>query len=386
MKEKRQISEKDKLSLITLDIETNIPHPKQAIGECIPFLVGIKEFCIIDGELQPGKYRYFRKDNFHKAVKHLKGFPGPVVGYNLLAFDYIVLFSQNIFDISPLIKHTVDLLDLFIRKVGTYRGLKLDKVCKDLFGEGKTLQDSGSLHEMWDQGKKEEVLSYSEKDCDLTARLWFELFGSSSLQILQHKIQVTEQDKSFLRGSNPSTTFKQWRKKNFKKEAIEKRIDSFQGIDKNPLDLAREYDRYVCKKTNKVFYSREIPSSTIPSGSDIKPRECPKCGDYYAHSAYKFKSSPIFEKDRLEKLWSLIRSYVQKEDKGHLYCESIGYQPIENGFPNFGISEDQFEEWLDSLKHDKRLQKFVPRFEKQTVYVSKRGQYALMKFAEENVW
>jgi hypothetical protein len=82
-----------------------------------------------------------------------------------------------------------------------------------------------------------------------------------------------------------------------------------------------------------------------------------------------------------EKLWATIKRYVSKEDLGHLLVEEIPCRKnLEVGF--FGEETLEFDEaelalWLERLKKDRNLAKFIPKFEERVSHITKRGLRAL---------
>ncbi|MGD0266202.1 MAG: hypothetical protein ABSD47_14780 [Candidatus Methylomirabilota bacterium] len=379
---------------IVVDIETDVPDPKQAVDLCEPFLVGMKPFSVVKGELQPGKYRYFEQKDFAKGARGLRRFPGPIVGYNLLGFDYVVL--RELVNVEPFLERTVDLLDFLSRKMGSHRGLKLHKVCMELLGQGKSIKDARGLAAMWEAGEREGVLQYNECDCDLTARLWLWLRNRSRIKFQKRTLQLTKDDQAFLDGRCPVFTYTEWLQKNFEPQTQEERVDPFQGVHVNPLDLAREYDRYLCKKSGAVIFTRPIPASDIPSGEDIGPRHCPACGEYVWHSGDIFKEPPKVEWDppvkpipenigkpiemaQVEKLWAMIRPYVEKWEEGHFLCEGIPRRERQEVpcYDYLGIDEEDFTLWLRQVEREPELVKYIPRFRKKISYITTRGAKAL---------
>lgn len=390
--------------LIVVDIETDIPEPKGAIDNSEPFLMGMKPFSVRKGELKAGRFRYFEQKNFEKGARKLRKFKGPIVGYNLLGFDYVVL--RNLVNVAPFFKCTVDLLEFLKRKIGSRRGLKLHKVCMELFGEGKLLEDARGLADMWKAGKREKVLRYNERDCDLTARLWFQLRNSRRISIQRHSLRFNQIDHLFLDGKRPVVNHKEWLREHFQSQPDKVRVDQFQGLHENPLDLAREYDRYVCKNSGTVMFTRLIPANEIPSGEDIAPRYCPACGKYVFHSAYVFKREPTIDGKpvdipRLEKLWAMIRHLLIKRgeppvsifgsgaegDPFHFLIEGVPRrESLEAGcYDDSGIDEQDITLWVRQVQRKPGIKKFCHRFRTTVSYTTKRTLWALTREAMKQI-
>ena len=367
---------------IVLDIETDVPFPKQLVDDCKPFLIGTKSYSVAKDGLRPEPYRYFERKHFVKALESLCKESVPIVGYNLPGFDYVVL--HDLVNVEPLFRRTVDLLEFLARQVGSRRGLKLNKVCQELFGEGKLMEDARGLAQMWEEGNREAVLRYNERDCDLTAKLWLRLRMSRSVTIQEHKIEMNRACREFLDGRRPVTTYREWRAEGFVAQSHQVRIDHFEGIEVNPIDLAKDYDRYVCKKMGTVLFARLIPRPLGEDDTRFRPLFCPVCGEYVWHSPYVFQ---LLDSSKslvhFEKLWATIKHYVSKEDLGHLLVEHIPCrQNLKVGF--FGEEALEFDEaelalWIDRLKRDRSLAKFIPKFEERVSHITKRGLRALEK-------
>lgn len=403
-----------------LDIETDVPYPKQAVDLCEPFLMGLKSFSVAKGELIGGSYRFFDRKHFVTAARELCKLPGPIVGYNLLGFDFVVL--RELINIEPLFGRTVDLLGFLARRIGSRRGLSLDNVCKQVFGQGKLIEDRRGLVTMWMAGEREKVVQYNERDCDLTAALWLRLRNARRIEIQKRTLRFANNDWAFLDGRRPAITYAKWLAENFEPHVSMERADPLHGVHVNPLDLAREYDRYVCRKSGKVMFTREIPANEIPSGEDIGPRYCPACGEYVWHSGYIFKKPPEAEWEsvkripeevgkpvgmaQVEKLWTMIRPYVVKIAEHHsmfidprlIRGPSVEPHFIVEGVPrqerhevrcydDLGIDEEDFTLWLRQVESEVGLAKYIPRFREKVSYITRRGAKALVTQAlREGLW
>lgn len=381
--------------IVAFDIETEISDPKGAIQACSPFLIGIKPFSVQRGVLVPGPYRFFEGHELPEAMRHLSKAPGPIVGYNLLGFDYVVL--RDLVDVQDAIERTIDLWDFLRKKTAKRRGLKLDAVCRTLLGKGKIPFDeetpsdaTGRIAAMWMANRRDEVLLYNERDCDLAAYLWVFLCNSKEVALGGRSFSITKEDSSLLGGTSRQTTYEAWLRRHFKRQTYRARVDQFVGIDRNPLDLAKEYDRFRCHNTDQTFFTRLVPHSDIPSGEDIAPRLCPSCGEYVWESPYTFKDFPHVQgrpvpPERLDELWCLLESHVDRIDLGD-HFEVSGFAREHSGevrlYDSLGIDESDFSRWVSGIRAP-ALQKYLPRWEDRVSYAHRRTLASLAKHAEK---
>jgi hypothetical protein len=393
-------------SILVLDIETDIPEPRQAIDLCSPLLLGFKHFVVRDGQLEAGTYCHVEPKHFRKALLEIGRFRGPIVGYNLLGFDYVIL--REFGDLRLHFRRTVDLLDFLAGKFGRRRGLGLGRVCESLFGEGKDRSLRSSLAALWHAGRRDEVLAYNDRDLDLTARLWHRLRTSRALLLDGETLRLSPSDHSFLDGRKPISTYNDWMSRTFEEQRLRTRKDAFQGLHVNPIDLAYAYDRYICTPTGEAILTRLVPESDFPSGEDTKPRTCPLCGEYVWHSPYIFKprpclaGSPILygrahqfgvrwgsrqvDDSQLADVWEIVRPHLSRWNEGHLIVEGVPRRERVE-VPNhddLGIDEHDFERWLAGVRREPSLRRFVPQFKTVVSYVSRRGLAALQAEAMEN--
>ena len=394
--------------ILVLDIETDIPDPRRAIDLCTPLILGFKRFSVRQDHLEPGKYRFVESRDFRRALREVSRFRGPIVGYNLLGFDYIVL--RDFGDTRPIFRRSVDLLDFLARKLGHRRGFGLGRVCELLFGEGKDRNVRSSLAELWRAERRDEVLAYNERDLDLTARLWQRLRTSRALDLDGELLQLTSSDYAFLDGRKPAATHRDWLGRMFEMQRSKVRTDRFQGLHVNPVDLAYVYDRYICTATGEGLLTRLVPENDFPLGEDTKPRTCPLCGEYVWHSPYTFKPRPALsdgpllygrghdfaiacevrstDDARLAKLWEVIRPHLSRWDDGHFLVEGVPRRERQEIFPddNLGIDEDNdFVPWLATIERKPSLRKFVPQFRTEVSYTSREGLRALEAHAAEMI-
>lgn len=376
--------------IISLDIETTVSDPKGLIDENQLILAGLKNYRVNRSCLTGFAFRHFESEHMRSLQRVIASNAGPIVGYNILGFDYVVLFHHGV-DISGMLRRTVDLMEFLRHKVGQLRGLKLNKVCEALLGKTKLLDDSRGVERMWAEGRKADVLAYNERDCDLAADLWHYLYFAKRVTLLNKTFRITNRDRQFLAGRQPMQTYREWLRTQFIAQVQETRVDRFQGVHENPIDLAHEFDRMVCRATGQVLYTRLIPEHDVPSGSDRKPRNCPACGEYVFDSPEEFKASPSNDGSpvplaRLERLWSLIDRHVVDIEDHHFDARGLPRDPFTREdilFNKIGVDRSVFESWFQSVKKNPMLRRFVPSFEKRMTYTTRSGMRALERSAKE---
>lgn len=113
------------------------------------------------------------EDSLRLLAGRLHAFPGPIVGHNLLEFDYRFLYEYM--QLEGIIEKTVDTLYLLWRRAGKdMRGLSLDGLSAWNGGPNRQklpLEDKFPV--LWRSGRWDEVIAYNERDCDLTFQLWW---------------------------------------------------------------------------------------------------------------------------------------------------------------------------------------------------------------------
>ena len=377
--------------IIALDIETDIPDPKGIVEDCQAFLLGVKEYRVEAGSLLPEEYHAFEAGQFAEGLEWVDNASGLIVGYNLFGFDYVVL--RPWLEDNSIIEHTVDLFALLRALTKQLRGLKLHSVCSSLLGEGKLDLGTDAVA-AWRDGKRDLVLRYNERDCDLAAKLWHFMTSAKSVRLGKAAFRLGPTQRGMLMAGGQFKGYKDWLEKEFETQTVRERIDPFVGIKANPLDLAREFDRFVCNSGGKIFYSRLIPADDYPSGEDTAPRSCPACGEYVFDSPLVFKGwaggsdgspsreGPLAASAELETLWAKISSVVAPDDWGPHFATT--------GFPRpeahearlhdlLGVSEDDFDAWVATI-HSDELQEYIPRWQHKQNWFHRRSLRALEQY------
>lgn len=377
---------KSSTRIIVLDIETDIPEPKGAIEMCEPFLLGVKHYKIEAGHLIPEDYIAFERATLADGVAHIAKTQGLVIGYNLFGFDYVVLRAW--LEGTDIIERSVDPL-YFLRTLPERpRGLKLHSVCTTLFGEGK-LELSGNAVAAWRDGNRNLVIRYNERDCDLVARLWFFLLSADTATIGEKTFHMSSAQRNILAMGGQFASYKDWLSREFVAQSMSVRRDQFVGLNVNPLELAREFDRFVCITTGKAFFSRFIPASDYPSGEDTAPRFCPQCGEYLGDSPYVFKG-PDYTRDtylaastEVEALWAKLAPELVPLDVDPHFASTGIPRSERSGLrveDYLGLADGDFESWLNQIR-SRDLQIFVPQYDRQIQYLHRRSRKAEEEYA-----
>ncbi len=113
-----------------------------------------------------GQYRYFTEENIHELVEELKR-GDPVVGFNLLRFDYPVLQGYTDFPLHTL--PTLDILEEVRKKLGFRIGL--DALAEATLGISKTADGLKAIR-WWRLGRMDELFEYCRQDVEITWKLY----------------------------------------------------------------------------------------------------------------------------------------------------------------------------------------------------------------------
>ncbi len=141
-------------------------------------LAGMKIFKFFKGKYFPKGYSYFTEDKLKELKLQISSFEGLIIGFNIYKFDLEVLegyFSESF--IEKIKRKTIDLFFLLkFLNHGFFKGLNLNALGKQNLGIGKSLDISGGqIPKLWLSGKKDKVIKYNHRDCDLTFKLWHRL-------------------------------------------------------------------------------------------------------------------------------------------------------------------------------------------------------------------
>jgi DEAD/DEAH box helicase domain-containing protein len=111
-------------------------------------------------------FHRYDEQSVNDLITEIKG-ASPVVGYNLLRFDYQVLsaYTREPLDRLP----TIDMLAIIHRGLG-FR-LKLDDVAQATLGTRKSADGLQAIH-WWRTGDLDKLFEYCELDVDITRRLF----------------------------------------------------------------------------------------------------------------------------------------------------------------------------------------------------------------------
>src|SRR3990172_8997257 len=209
--------------ITALDIETDIPDPKGMVEECQAFLLGVKQYRIEAGGLIPEDYHSFEVSQLAEALEQMNNASGLIVGYNLFGFDYVVLrpWLQR----TTIIERTVDLFAFLRAHVKHLRGLKLHSLCTSLLGEGKIDLGTDAIN-AWRNGKRDLVLRYNERDCDLAAKLWRFMITADKVVIGKATLDIGAAERDTLTSGGQFKGYDDWLKKEFEAQRTRVRADS----------------------------------------------------------------------------------------------------------------------------------------------------------------
>jgi hypothetical protein len=271
-----------------LDIETEDTDFSDK-SNCKVAVVGVKVYTLTaDGKgYAPGEYRAYLSEQFSDLATFLKAFPGPVIGHNLLDFDFPVLRPHVA--LEGVVERAVDTLYFLYSKNGKrLGGLKLDALCKENFGIGKTVTGA-SIPAMWKEGKRDEVIRYNENDCDLNLRLWWHMASGGAVKLpplkdgRQKTLTIEAADLPRLFGQSPAVKYPEWVRRavkndrliTFPMKAIE--FEDFGDFFDDGLMFPREYE-------HATFYCAACDATSLFEGTVVRGNashekvRCPKCG------------------------------------------------------------------------------------------------------------
>jgi hypothetical protein len=136
---------------------------------------------------------------------------GPIVGHNILDFDYRFLHGR--IDLSAVVPKTVDTLHILWECSGReLRGLSLDALSGP--SRGKPTK-AATVPKMWRDGDHAAVIAYNENDCDLTMDLWWRLTTRKFFPVFgplpgKELVSLREKDDEVMVGRRPQFTFNEW--------------------------------------------------------------------------------------------------------------------------------------------------------------------------------
>lgn len=157
-------------TITVLDIETSDTIRRNSRHTPKLALVGIKTFYQKKNRYIPGRYLAFTRDQIEEVPKILSKVSGPILGHNILGFDYQVL--DAFFPVKTFIPRTLDTLFFLSRKTGgKLNGLSLDALAKHNLRKRKLLSGK-QIPLLLKQGEIRDVLLYNERDLDLTFAIW----------------------------------------------------------------------------------------------------------------------------------------------------------------------------------------------------------------------
>lgn len=159
-----------------LDLETSGPHAIKPDRADLA-VVGLKVYTWDEQQkcYLAGSYEHYAPTDFSALQQRLDELPGPIVGHNLFNFDYRVL--RRHLNLGQILEKSADTLHLLYEMGGGgEEGFlhSLDMLAKENLGEGKKAKAS-TIPKLLKEGKLAEVLTYNERDCDLTFRLWWKM-------------------------------------------------------------------------------------------------------------------------------------------------------------------------------------------------------------------
>lgn len=225
--------------LCVLDLETyktDFKNPENSK----PSIVGTKSFSRTKNGYKSSGYKYYLETGLKRLNKFLVKFEGLIIGYNIYKFDLKVLKAY--FDVSPILKKTVDLfIPLVLKNNGYKKGLSLDSLSYTNFRK-KTKNPSKNMPALWIAGKKKKVIEHNKRDCELTFSLWYQAVRKGFVlfddpkpwgETKQELFLFDPTDYKYLLGKIP-IPYKSWKIDNFyeKIEAF-KRRDHLRFLGKN---------------------------------------------------------------------------------------------------------------------------------------------------------
>ena len=289
-------------TICVLDIETSETDFKNK-SQCVVAVVGVKVYLRVGASYEPDEYRFYLADEMDGLAAFLSHFPGLIIGHNILDFDFGVLRSHV--PLEGIIEKTTDTL-LFLyrlngRKLG---GLKLDDLCKQNFGTGKTLMGA-SVPEMWRQGRRAEVIIYNETDCDLTQRLWWQLVSGRSVELPPLKngrrrtLGVSDADMDALLCSKPLLRYPEW----LRRQVKDQRLITFAARRWEAEDSAEcfDFDLHESQQVmygHAMFYCAKCDATSLFEGTVIggcsadEAAHCPRCGEKLGEMREDERSAP----------------------------------------------------------------------------------------------
>lgn len=200
--------------LLSFDIETSHTSFRRPDKSTLA-VAGALEFRLIKSKLiyRRAKYRFFLTDQMQELSDFLNSFDGIILGHNLLNFDYRVL--ERHIDLKAVIPKTVDTLAFIYNIYSNKRGgVSLDNLAHANLGKGKTIAGK-NISDMWNSGKREEVIQYNKNDCVLTKEIWWHMVRNGSITTSHRffgrdKVFLEAEDYSYLLGMKPHLDYLKW--------------------------------------------------------------------------------------------------------------------------------------------------------------------------------
>jgi hypothetical protein len=123
--------------ICVLDCETELISKDENILPELLF-TGVKVWKLKSNGYRPMRYKVFLKNESQELFNFLKSIEGPIIGHNILDFDFRVL--SQFFPIKTFFTKTVDtLLFLYWKRGNRFGGINLDILSQLNLGERKNL-------------------------------------------------------------------------------------------------------------------------------------------------------------------------------------------------------------------------------------------------------
>lgn len=277
--------------IAVLDLETDKikSWTRDALQKERPLLVGV----LVASAPGRTSYKAYAASQLKQLGKFLEAFKGPILSYNGLSFDFLVLEKRV--EMRRIIPKSFDLFYWLKSQVGMVKGSRLEDLSQMNLGTGK----SGSWVEgirAWKAGYKKPMFRYNRTDCLLPLKLVQKLLRQGYLVFQGRKVRLGLEARAQLDGRASQVAYDAWLAGSEFNRA--NRIkESFEESDGNYWDVMLEamgYDESAIKRfgadnllkshtgTNYVscpcgkFYS--IGWTEWPGFRDSRDVDCPICG------------------------------------------------------------------------------------------------------------
>lgn len=191
--------------IAVIDLETKEVKnwERSSLRKLQPLIVGL----LIAHSPRKMIYTAFSGKECKKLEQKLVSFEGPILSFNGLRFDFIVLEKK--ITIQSVLRYSFDLFYWLQSKTGMKKGSRLEDLAQENLGMGKIGSWQDGIR-AWRKGKRTPMVRYNRMDCHLTLKLFLRLAKQGHLLFQGKKIFTSLTDRKQFLGQSQQVTYEQW--------------------------------------------------------------------------------------------------------------------------------------------------------------------------------